>query len=697
MVYNKQCDPLQNNVNFPKGPPLPGMPGFGLDINFPTIPFPDLGIPEDILNWLRRLKFNLPGGGLLQEYVDKLTKSVASILSNLLAYLNVFIGYLMFAMAIIEMILCIIKVLCALPKPWSVIRAVKRLLRKCIPIFISICFPFFAWLLLLLSLIELLLALIEYIIAMIIRLIKQILKNLNRIKNLIKSQRAPNAALAVLLKVANFLCLFQVIFEFLSTVLALFDLITGQWTKVLKVCDNGPAGGADDDSVCAAFMKNPTSMSNSDPETWISRVGSSKGNIVYCNAVFGLPFASIFPPFPVTTPAIVRNETIYLQDDTLDSTLTFNNIITSGGFTFFPFDKTITKDIDDKLKPYLLDLFITMDPGDGYGSRKIEVDNVTVTNIATTMTTSVVASIISGVTDNSGVLMISGGKVANDPNPTTNGKTLDTLLHKDTSFAAGGAIIYSNIQYSLKINFEALAEYNLITMDCFPSIGIEKGILNATFNKAFNFTLPDFVTLPDVSSAINGLNACMQNYRSNITIDTTNVFGNCMLNIMNDLSNQAANTLCQLLMAAMDIYNMPFIVTPALQFTNIPIKLQVTPADQAGRTIPDLLGSYTPIPQSCLDTIASKFVGEATLGTVSPFSYDGYGNFVADINSSVSGDGYVNILYDGNMVKQVLRSTDPSVSPIIEDLSAAYTFVGITESMPAVRRDETDTANNNQQ
>ncbi len=718
MPLNPKCDPLVNNVNSPIGPPLPGLPGFTYDINIPTIPMPDLdGIPEDILNLLRRLKLKLPGGGLLQDLVDSLAKTVAKILSSLLGYLNAFLGIYFFVLALIELILCVIKVLCAFPKPWSVIRAVKRLLRKCIPLFIQICFPFFALLLLLLNLIAILIALIEYIIQMILRLIKQLLKNLKKLYNITIRQYNPNAALAIISKLANLLCLFEQIFTFLGAVFSILELITSIWDKSLKVCSGGGGSGTrgpDDDDVCAPFMKNPIVQTNDNIEIWKSRVGSAVGELWFCNEVYGIPF----PPgiFPAGTMTKLRNEVIYFKDDALIEELKFYNMITYGGFPFFPFDSTITKDTEYSLKPYFLDMTITCDPLDGYGSRAISFEDVTVTYVATEATATVVASVPTNVTDANGFLSLSGGTVINDVN--LNGQTIDYVVGQRANTASGrfnpsitgsgSYVSITNITYDLKVNYEALAQYTLITMSCLPSVEVEQNFLNVTFDKAFNFTLPDFVTLPDIEGASNDLQKCMSDYRTNITIDTTEVFGNCMTNIMDKLYIQASNTYCQLLQASLDVYNMQKAIVPDLQFIKNPIDITITPKDQNGRTLLDLIGGFTP-PASCMNNLADKFKGEATLGSVSKFSYDGYGNFIAELTSDIGGDGLLSLYFDDNLIVTAIRPDDPSVKPQINSTPISYTFIDATGIMfvdgygsvdgygkgmlPSSRRNETDAAN----
>jgi len=537
---------------------------------------------------------------------------------------------------------------------------------------------------------------------MIIRLIKQLIANLIRLKNLLFVQIAPNAALAIVAKLANLLCLFEQIFQFLGVIFALFEIITQQWTKILKVCGRGSANpdgsrGPDDDDVCSPFMRNTTEKwdNPSDVEVYKSQVGSANGKITYCNEVSGLsPSVLLLSSTIIST---VRPETIYLQDDSLSDDLAFFNIIENGGFPFFPFDKKITKDIQYRLKPYFIDLFATCDPGDGNGSRKMQFEDVTVTNATLYMSDTVTDSVPSQIYDTKGYVTLSGGKVINDGY--LNGYSLEYILgegsktaspkNNDISFTTGSFVAFTDITYNLKINFDALAEYNLITMGCYPSMQVEQAVMAADFAKIFNFALPDFVTLPDVGKAIDDLNQTMSDYRKNITPESTVVFGERMTTTMNDLNTQALNTYCQLLNAAIDPHNIDLSLDNDLQFTNIPIILQATPKDKANRGILELIGGFTP-PQSCLDNL---FTAEVTLGNISDFVYDGYGNFLANINSSIAGDGYATVYFNGDVVQQVIRPTDLAVQPSIIDFVLPYTFIGLGYGdgyTPAVRRDETD-------
>ncbi len=695
MAKNKKCDPISNNFNpGPIGPPLPGPPGFGLDISFPEIPLglPE-GIPEDILSWLSRLKFAIPGGGFLQDTLDGLTKKITSIISSVLGYLNVAVGWYLFILAIIELILCIIKVLCAMPKPWSVVKAVKRLIRKCMPIFISICFPFFALLLLLMSLIAILIALIEYIISLIKRLIEQIKKNLAKLKKLYATGRIGQTAtvLAIISKLSNLICLFEAIFTFLGAISAILEIITSKWSKILRGCSSKSGPGGDDlDIVCAKFMSNPIEKVSEDLEIWKSRVQSDSGNatIWYMN--------ELYASFPLAPAQLfkVRAEAIYLQNNALIEELKFKNIISENGFPFFPFDKVISKDIDYTLKPYTIDLYITKNPGDGYGLRKIQFTDVTVTYAILDAVTNASALGVQTLTRNdNGYLILSGGASVDGYGYTDH--TIDELLRMPAGNAPSvtGYDEYLNIDYSLKINYEALAQYMLITFNCFPSVDAEQAFLEQTFAKAFNFALPDFITVPDIDTAITGLTQCFSTFKSNVSPDTVDTFGTCMEDILNDLLSQANNTYCQMLALSLDKNNMPITIDPEMQFTGEAIKVSVAPTDQSGKTLLDIIGGNTPSAE-CMASIASKFRGDASFGNISGFSYDGYGNFIADITSEEMGDGYLSVYYDDELIVVMIKPDDLNIQPTFDTTPISYSFIGMgTGVLPANRRDETDTSN----
>lgn len=693
MTQNPKCSPLENNINITPGPPLPGLQGFGFDLNL-GLPQPALpeGIPEDILSWLRKLRFKFPGLGNLQSYVDSLSQTVSKIISDLLSYLNVFLGFYLFALAIIELIMCVINVLCSLPNMWATIRAVKKLIRKCLPLFISICFPYFVLLNLLLSLLAILLALIEYIILMIRRLIEQILKNLKKLYTaLTKGNTA--AGLAIVNKIANLLCLFEQIFLFLEIIFAVFELITSAWSKTIKGCGKKGSAGADDSTVCSEFLSDPTSQDVVDPEIHVTRVASTAGKLWYCKQTYG---SYSFLP---TASGEIRKELVYLFDNSLITDLKFKNIIKSNGFTFFPFDKVITPALDLTKKPYLVDLTVMANPGDGNGTRLIEVKDITVTTVTTTAQKEVISfsggSQVVNQTDPDGILVLSGGSSVDSFG--YNGKTIEQILRgseaqPDPDIGTSAYLEFTGIEHALKANYNALAEYGLITMNCFPSIGMEQDMLEATFPKGLTTVIPDYVTIPNISKTIEDLQVAFNTYRASIDEDSTNKFGADLENIMNQLQADASNSYCQSISAMMNETSMTISLSPDLQFINNNIQVGVIPSDASGRTFSDMVGSFTP-PESCLSNLASKFKAETTFGQASDFIYDGYGQFVSNISSEIAGSGEVKVYFDGNQIVTIIKSDDMDVQPITDDSGKPYTFVGFdSNNAGAPRRDESDTS-----
>lgn len=706
MAYNEKCDPLKNHMNVPILPPIPGLKGFTADLNFPTLglDLPD-GIPEDLLDWIRRLKFNLPGGGLLQEILESLQETIAEIISHLLGFLNMFLAFYNFIMAIIEIIMCIINVLTAAMNPLKMIKRIKCLIRKCLPIFITIVFPFLALLLLLLNLLALLLALIEYIINLIKRLIEQLLKNIRRLKMVLRDGNA-NAALAVISKFSDLLCLFEHVFVLLSVIDLIITIIKGKWDKTFKKCngssnESGNILSADD--ICASFLREPTELVDEDLEIWKLRMQGTAGSMWYCNEVYGAPF----PLFPATSVALLRNESVYISDNSLPEALRFSNVIKykplneNRYYPMFPPDTTITTDMETDVIPYFIDISMNINPNDGYGARNILVQDALLKLPTKDAILEVVANVSHKTHNDYGYLLITGGNTINDPFG-FNGHTIEELLQANSGLApntagTGTNAQYSNVNYVVKANYMALAQYTLITMGCLPSVVAEYDYFDTVYEKPISQNLPDLVDLPDVGAAITSLNLCLSNFRANINEETIPEFETCMNDTLIDLSNQASTTYCQLLDASIDIYNIDVSLIPDFQFVTQPIEILITPMN-GDKTFADLVGGFA----SSIDIdgcIGGNFTAKATLGTVSSFIYDGYGNFVAELSSDIAGDGYLELYYKGEQIPNVVAPNNLNKQPEISYSPFKYSFIGLFADgyakgvAPVPRREERDIAN----
>lgn len=700
MAYNKNCDPLNKQYDVPILPPIPGLDGFTADLNFPTlnIDLPE-GIPEDLLDWIRRLKFNLPGGGFLEGILRSLQDTIAEIIARLLQGLNMFLSIYNFIMAVIEIIICIINVLTAFKSVRKMIKRIKCLVRKCFPIFVRIVMPFFALLALLLNLLALLLALIEYIIALIKRLIEQLLRNIRRLKEVLKDGNS-NSALAIISKVADLLCLFEHIFVLLNIIELIINLISSKISKNFKVCNGGSSSQSilTADDLCATFLQQPNVEVSENPETWKLRMKGDAGTIYYCNEVYGIPFSF----FPAGSLSKLRNESVYIKDDSLVEALRFNNIIKykpineNRYFPMFPFESTITANTEHDMIPYFVDLFVNADP-DGYGSRDIKIEDAVVILPTTKALLGITASIPKYTTDTYGYLSLSGGETVNDASG-YNGYTIEELFADDSglqpsSNGNGSTAQYSNITYQVKCNYESLVEYGLITIGCLPSMQQEYDHFDEVYEKPLRNNIS--VDLPDVGGAISNMQQCIATFISGINKETIDTFDSCMNEILVNLSNQANTAYCQLLDDSIDLYNIRVTVAPDLQFVTLPIEVSLAPLSDDNRTFDELVGGFG----SSVDIdgcISNNFTAEVSLGTISDFIYDGYGNFTAQIISDIAGDGYVDLYYKGEQIPTVITPTNVDSEPQVVYNPIEYTFVGLFADgyaegvFPAPRRDEGD-------
>ena len=162
------CSPNDVSIDLPDGPSGPAIPGFGSPFALPVpdiSPFPD-GFPEDLLDLLDRLQLLIPPGALKPALNPNFGKDVFDAIMKLLDQFMPFLMLYKFFLPILNLIICIIEVLCALMNPFKLIRALKRLFRTCIPEFLNL-FPIFALICMIISLLLLLLELILYIISQI--------------------------------------------------------------------------------------------------------------------------------------------------------------------------------------------------------------------------------------------------------------------------------------------------------------------------------------------------------------------------------------------------------------------------------------------------------------------------------------------------------------------------------------------------
>ena len=172
------CSPTEVSIPEPEGPSGPAIPGFGVPFAMKTPdlnPYPD-GFPEDLLDILNKLQLLIPPGALKPQLNPNFGKDVFDGIMKLLDQFMPFLMLYKFFLPVLELIICIIEVLCALMNPFKLARALNRLFTQCIPNFLNL-FPIFALIIMIISLLLLILALVEYLISQIAKFIEIALRN----------------------------------------------------------------------------------------------------------------------------------------------------------------------------------------------------------------------------------------------------------------------------------------------------------------------------------------------------------------------------------------------------------------------------------------------------------------------------------------------------------------------------------------
>ena len=122
------CNPSDNSINPPVPPPPPFIPGFGIPFAPAQIPFPDLEIgnaPEDLLELVNTIIARLPGNIKIVPNLDEYTKSVLQAVNDLLGKITPFLAIYSFFQSLLNIILCIIDIICALLNPFKLFAAIK--------------------------------------------------------------------------------------------------------------------------------------------------------------------------------------------------------------------------------------------------------------------------------------------------------------------------------------------------------------------------------------------------------------------------------------------------------------------------------------------------------------------------------------------------------------------------------------------
>lgn len=681
------CDPNALTLNVPPSPSGPAIPGFGvpfttnegLAISLPS------GFPEDLLGIVDLLQLLVPSGPIKSSLSVNFGKDTFDGIANLMdKFFPVIMLYKMF-LPILDIIICIIEVICALVSPFAVISKVQRLFRVCIPAFLAI-FPIFAIPIMLLSLLFLILQLIEYIIGKILDLVNLLLENIESLSQAFQ-QADQQGVLAITRKLGLVICSFQSLF----VLLVIFDIIIKVIKDLLKVASAIPpcgSGGSLDTSdttrccappTCPAFIKNNETI-------------SSAGSLQYFNeAAQGLSSPPAGFPSSFSFPA-VRPESWQFYDAGQTFATAFSNITHAydlppgTSVTFFPVDANYTGKTPLSQVPYLVDLHFFYVPSqwgriDALGARFVRINNCIVLSPPSDFIVTYNGSLVPLGT---GVLELAGGAVFEDDNKTSlvlSGAqaTLNSLLHlppeitHDVSpiLLPTDGYLFTGVSYDFKIQHPILFAKSLITLGCIPSVALDRDFVNTVFggNSGTNFAQLNSLVLPDIAGTQQCLSAALAGLTSNISVEGVATFQATTTTCLSNLRDATITAIGSLLGISFDQYKSTFTVEPTPQFTSEQITVRVALNETNGQ------GITSGMPASLGESVAARITAHVSFGTISSFTYDGSQFFNAKINSLIAGPGKIQVFFDGLPISTATLPVNLNDSPSISVFTLSYTFV----------------------
>jgi len=409
---------------------------------------------------------------------------------------------------------------------------------------------------------------------------------------------------------------------------------------------------------------------------------------------------------------VIRQESWQLYDPDQTIAQAFSNmynaydVTTSPKPVFFPTDANYSASTIPSQAPYTVNLRLFYNPlawGRTGTPRYIRFDNCIVEfvatpdlenwdNVAVPESTGVIYLVGGlGYEDNNTTIL--HGYASNGTTPIAAQATLENFIHMDgysiynnpSSHSAPISPLHStdgytfrDITYTFQPNLEVLFNKQLVTLGCEPSIAFNRSFIN-------NIVASDVgLKTAQLTSLVNGTNGntfpdtaaaeqCMQNaiatLRSNMTVAGVAAFQATTTICLNTLQNDTSSAVNSLIGVGVDPCSSTFTLTPAVQFTSLPVVVSVALNETNGMSLTNNL------PISVSDSIAAQLRGYVTFGTISDFTYDGYQFFNADINSPISGNGSVMISFDNNLLCTNTFSADGTTEPTHTLQSQNYEFI----------------------
>jgi hypothetical protein len=691
------------SLNVPASPGIP-IGGFGLPFSPIQLALPDLDLPtelvEAILDLIKQIGAIFPSG-IFKANFDFGIKNVLAVISQILSQLAPYLSLYNLFQAVLQMFVCIIEILCAIPNPVLLIIKLKKLFMECLPNLLAI-FPFLALILMIISLLLLLIALIQYIIATVLKVIDEIIKNILVVADALQLQDA-ESTLAVAQKIAALLCFIDNLMSIFVAIAAIMSIIQAlMQIGGSSICSDEDPEGCCSADICPPFIKQSDNGIQVDSATLLyhHEIDTDLDSIFSIPGLFQL---MNIPPLRSERWQVYANDStpqypiVSIITPVVSPDLPFN------GQIFYP-EATFTKDSPPNRSPYTVNMRILMDPkvfnpADVLGIRYMRVnDCIVVERPYQGVTVYDNSADMSNIT---GTFHIEGGKVFEDDGTTKyliagEQATLNNFVHMPASLGSippfDDGYVFSNIEMTWFPVHESLVSYSLITIGCVPEVSIEKAVQNAilaaegiepVFAKLAPVpagkAVPSTGVLPNVSGAQQCVTDATAKLRKSVSAATVAEFQAQVLTCLGDLLDQTTAAYCGAVLAGVSQFKSTFILDTDAQFTTRPINLSVSLNRASGQPV------TTNMPADCASSMADKLKADVTFGDVSAFTYDGYAFFNAEITSDKAGKGDVGVSFDGKVLNTVTPGSGYSTPSSITETRLNYEFISTTKE-PAVRR-----------
>lgn len=707
------CSPNDISIDIPEGPSGPSIPGLGtpFSLNVPSDILPD-GFPENLLELLDLLNLLLPSGSLLPQLSTNFGKDIFDAILSLLDKFMPFLLFYKFFLPILNLLLCIMEVLCAIPNPFKVTAALVKLFRQCLPDFLNL-FPIFALIIMLISLILLLLALIEYIILQILKLIELILRNLLALERAL-TMADPAAILAIAKKLGASLCIFQNLFVLLAIFNIIFQIIKDILSKIFAIppCDDDDVEGCCSPDVCPSIVKNGDYTRATGTINYLSEAGVS-------NILPGLP--DNLPAEFASLNILIREESWQLFDDNQSIQEEFKNIYDAfdvgnvpipgldgvsvniqgfGSLTkpiFYPVDAIYNDRTPARQAPYTVDVKFLYNPS-LFGRTGVTREVIFKDCIVIRVPSPLLSSFSNfPFPKPKGVLRIAGGTgFEADGETPLKGFDEDKITELDIPASLNNFIskpklntsspnlsptdlmVFENVEYTFKPNRPVLVGKNLVTSGCLEDVSLTKTFINQAFAGDFGVKLTevreliDSPTFPNPQKTQDCLQDSVNKLRLNLTALGVAEFQSKTLECLEDLRSHCNSSLVSLVKSGFEPCNSVASIDNKVQFTTKPIKVSLLVKERNNTTLTSNL------PLQVGNELAKEVKGIVTLGNCSEFEYDGEA-FVADLTSSEPGQGKLSISFNNNILctNNIPEDIDDDLSRDIQEIDYEFIYAPV--------------------